>query len=674
MITKSKYSKILEIEKDLLFNQRGITLRRKHFDFGQSITLKYDDSLNVYSSQNSVVTENGTAGPELSNPDSFQFSDNNFFIESFSEYQPETDLQIPIHTNYATQKEDDENAGEEDDRYIVTTSSSGTNKDGTVYKKENTEVYEDEIDYNAQKEREYSEESSFEDDIKKILSGQKQYNQEQKQLVPSVSQSLSTEDDTESSKISDNQNGLKNQEVAHPHAIFESLAQSFGNATSYDLGSFDLDRSFTEIEATIARNEKISENRNPSEYTGKSDPSVLINTDKETGLTVVKADPQNTENAGSATIANSDEATQQLSLNALDISEDFAIINDTAQNNIYKNQQAVQADQIDQNHICETDQYNQSLSIINASSSFAVVPELKDLLSYLQIDYSLFQPVENRYFHRLKELLVFHKTISTNEVLDSSNFMSKVKDFQRTVMNQNNPDGIPGESTLFELQKDWAGTRGLNLVRTGIRSDVFNGSQIPVVLRSDALALYNQLYDQIHNQGGLITSAGSHRELSASVSAGRSSTSMHYLGLALDLHAGSGLQNISDNPYLIERSGANRWHVWNKVRAPQGKMQAVNAQIYNYSTKTLVPVSLNERVIDFKTIANNNGFKDIGNRSCFPADYMCAEWWHFQCEDVLVPYLSQFGTELLTIYNEAQLSAHPNIWQNKRKIFKKDWF
>ncbi len=58
---------------------------------------------------------------------------------------------------------------------------------------------------------------------------------------------------------------------------------------------------------------------------------------------------------------------------------------------------------------------------------------------------------------------------------------------------------------------------------------------------------------------------------------------------------------------------------------------------------------------------------------------MSAEWWHFQCEEPLVPYVSQFGIELLSLgtvrtsrgevrYDEERLSALP-LWANRMRIF-----
>ena len=79
------------------------------------------------------------------------------------------------------------------------------------------------------------------------------------------------------------------------------------------------------------------------------------------------------------------------------------------------------------------------------------------------------------------------------------------------------------------------------------------------------------------------------------------------------------------------------------------------------------------RVLDFTALAAGHGFRRIMRRSDFPGNYLSAEWWHFQCEEFLVPWISQFGIELLSLqrYTEAHLQAAPRIWENRKKIFKR---
>jgi len=300
-------------------------------------------------------------------------------------------------------------------------------------------------------------------------------------------------------------------------------------------------------------------------------------------------------------------------------------------------------------------------------------PELTKLLTYLNASVADFVPVEAKYFARLKELLVFHNIIPDTQAVDRTNFSEFVKQFQSTVMNDPRPDGIPGANTLWVMQQDWAGTRGITLVKSGIPNDPFKGAPLAFVLRSDVAVFYRSFYDEIHANGGVVTSDGALRPLSDVVGPGRSATSMHYTGIAFDVNIASGMGNPAADPYIIERVGTRHWQVWNRVSAPNGDQKTLNAVVYNKNNNTISTAPLTAQVIDFSGIAKKNGLSDIGNRSCFPGQYICAEWWHFQCEEVLVPYISQFGAELLTVYPQAKLIANAPIWAAKQKIYKKDW-
>jgi hypothetical protein len=636
MNMKPGFSKILQLERDLTLNKKPPKrkVRRRHFDYGLSINLSCDGIQFPALAENRIA-ESLSVNSDFVRPDVLQFANSDFYVEPF-QYEPPAqegsrDTSDQKDQPFVAYPPIPDHIPEETILPDVSKNIFGQTKPAGQQPMVSASGYQDSP----------SDDSAFEDDIKAILTGQKKYNEEQRQVVDSSTNQAGGEQYSQGSGVNDNHNnGLRSQEVANPHAIFDSLAKSFGNATSYDLGTFNLDKSFADIEETISRQEqKALEAKNRS--------TTVIEVQEVAPLPPLAEAPE-------------------LQLSAMDLSEDYALITEDLSESTVSAHGSI-------DHDCETDAYNQSRPIRSTSGAMSVPPELASLLSYHNIVYNQFQPIETAYFNRLKELLVFHTIIGNNDALNATNFTEKVKDFQRRVMNQGTPDGIPGEDTLFELQKNWAGRRGLSLISTGIRNDAYQGSQIPFAMRSDVLARYNQLYDQVHNQGGIVTSAGSLRSLTAPVTPGRSTTSMHYTGLAMDLHTGSGMQ-ATNNPYLIERSGTNGWQVYNRVADPFGASRSLNAQIYSNTGKSISPVPVNERVIDFTQIANANGFYDIGNRSCFPQDYMCAEWWHFQCEDVLVPYISQFGSELLSIYSESQLTAQPHIWQNRKKIFKKNWF
>ena len=94
----------------------------------------------------------------------------------------------------------------------------------------------------------------------------------------------------------------------------------------------------------------------------------------------------------------------------------------------------------------------------------------------------------------------------------------------------------------------------------------------------------------------------------------------------------------------------------------------------------LQPVTV--QAFDLTAIAERYGFARIGPRSTFPADYLSAEWWHLQYELALVPWLSQFGVELLAlrsvgggaaavVYDEPHLAAYEDVWANRKRVYRR---
>jgi hypothetical protein len=169
---------------------------------------------------------------------------------------------------------------------------------------------------------------------------------------------------------------------------------------------------------------------------------------------------------------------------------------------------------------------------------------------------------------------------------------------------------------------------------------------------------------------GIVTSSGAIRPLNAKVTPGRSATSIHYSGVALDLFIFSGMQNKASDAYFVEAAD-RQWNLW--ARAANGVQRTVKAVFFANGRTRTEDVTAN--LINVTELAAKHGFKTIGARSCFPGTYTCAEWWHLQCEAVLVPFISQFGTELLSIrdIDENRLKATP-LFEHRRLIFKAGWF
>lgn len=295
--------------------------------------------------------------------------------------------------------------------------------------------------------------------------------------------------------------------------------------------------------------------------------------------------------------------------------------------------------------------------------------ELRELLTYLGVSYSTFAAHETRYFTTLCDHLRRHGTIGASDTLSRSSFRDAVRRFQASAR-LGSSDGIPGENVLWELQKTWAEGRNLAVVRVTADKVPGSGGYESFRIRADIVDRYNAFRRDILAQGGVITSAGSFRDLGATVSAGRSEVSMHYSGLALDLATDTGMQNPARDRYIVTQDGS-KWRVY--CRSESAPEQAFDAVVWRAGRTSTQAVRA--RAFDFTAIAQRHGFARIGPRSTFPENYLSAEWWHFQCEAVLVPYISQFGTELLSLsgrtYTEAGLSAHAGIWTNRKRIFQR---
>jgi hypothetical protein len=304
----------------------------------------------------------------------------------------------------------------------------------------------------------------------------------------------------------------------------------------------------------------------------------------------------------------------------------------------------------------------------------ATPSSLAPLLTHLGVSFDSFQPHQGRYFARMAELLTFHGIIAPGMPVDANTFAQHVRTFQQR--EDLEVDGIPGKNTLWALQFDWANARNFQAVnppadifpgRGGI--NFFNG------VRADVEPHYNAFRAAVLAQGGIITSAGARRSLNAIVSPGRSPTSLHYAGVALDFSTETGMLNgnVNTDPYLIEQVG-KLWQVWG--RSAQGTERLIRATIWRNGSIT--EQSVTTRVIDITALARQHGFQRIGRRDDFPGNYLSAEWWHWQCEPALVPYISQFGTEILSFQDVtfAALSAAANgrILENSRRIYKVNWF
>ncbi|MCB9551957.1 MAG: hypothetical protein H6705_08750 [Myxococcales bacterium] len=290
---------------------------------------------------------------------------------------------------------------------------------------------------------------------------------------------------------------------------------------------------------------------------------------------------------------------------------------------------------------------------------------LVKLLRYHQVDYDTFAPHEAAFYTGLAELLAWHDVIGAGEALDDKSFGPAVEAFQAKKGLAR--DGLPGRDTLWAMQRDRAAD--MKLATRKVPADAWGDAYTHFTLRADVADRYEALYADIKRRGGQVTSAGSFRALSAEVTAGRSETSIHYAGVALDLAPYSGLAQIRpEDPYVVERDLNGRgWRVWCR----SASARPVTLKPKTWKGKLADADETSCAAFDLSAVCRQHGFIDIGPRKGYETTYGCLEWWHFQCEAVLVPFVSQFGIELLSLarYDEATL-AKTGAWVNARNVFK----
>jgi hypothetical protein len=286
---------------------------------------------------------------------------------------------------------------------------------------------------------------------------------------------------------------------------------------------------------------------------------------------------------------------------------------------------------------------------------------------------------DERYMKHMGELLVFHKMINQAEDLTEDNFDELIMEFQERA--EIMVDGDPGWETLWHLQYPWV-LQNRKLLFVRCEADKIPGSQgyDYLLLREDAAENFRALRREIVELGGAISSAGGKRSLSVGASAGRSSTSMHYPGLAFDLAIDSGFFKPTIDRFVITRGEDGYWNVW--CRAEGGREKKLNAVYWDgWGSGVDKEKTVQGTFINFTELCIKHGFHPIRPRKSFSRPsgrkYLGCEWWHFQASDLLTPRLSQFGIELLKIedYTPEHIQAvNENIWSRKRVIYRIDWF
>jgi hypothetical protein len=237
------------------------------------------------------------------------------------------------------------------------------------------------------------------------------------------------------------------------------------------------------------------------------------------------------------------------------------------------------------------------------------------------------------------------------------------------------PDGKVGPNTL-ELIRSHSGTAA---PESSVEYVGFK--RVPAVpyeghgydnlsLRPDVADKWVQLLDEVQSKGGYLTTAGGRRRLSSSVSANRSATSLHYLGIAFDLATYSGMIDPDEDPFIVckDPTAEGYWNVYVKVEdGPEMKLKAF--------TKKMREEEVEGTFLDFTAMARDLGFRRIKSRSSFwsGSNYMGSEWWHFQDESGLEVRETKFGEELKRVWSMSDLEG-TDPWKYRNRVWTGGYF
>jgi hypothetical protein len=187
-------------------------------------------------------------------------------------------------------------------------------------------------------------------------------------------------------------------------------------------------------------------------------------------------------------------------------------------------------------------------------------------------------------------------------------------------------------------------------------------------IRADLRDDYLSAMQKVKALGGILTSSGAIRALTAGVTAGRSRTSFHYTGRAIDLWIGTGMQGANDR-YLIQRAGGTdkypEWEVLctsvNPLRDdPHFDASLIKTGDVDYLVWSKGPGAVTKRrnttYFSLSAIMRQFGWVNIPARSDWKTEYLAVEWWHFQHHKGLVDGVSRFGDELRAIWPDDKVN------------------
>lgn len=209
-----------------------------------------------------------------------------------------------------------------------------------------------------------------------------------------------------------------------------------------------------------------------------------------------------------------------------------------------------------------------------------------------------------------------------------------------------------------------------------VEADPYGEGYTRISQRSDAAEAFNNVRAIVNDHGGIVTTSGGIRSLTANVSGNRSATSMHYVGRAFDLFIYSGMVDPEKDPFVVAKTDTDRrWRVYARCRKKGKRAEDMTVErVASYSRRG-GDLKVKGRFLDLTALLDEHGFRPISARRSFErgGSMMGAEWWHFQYETGLVRRVSTFGSELLRLYTQSTLERTPP-WRYRDRVFGVSWF
>ena len=195
-------------------------------------------------------------------------------------------------------------------------------------------------------------------------------------------------------------------------------------------------------------------------------------------------------------------------------------------------------------------------------------------------------------------------------------------------------------------------------------ADKYRDGYSQVQMRKDLVDSYTAALQHVHALGGILTSSGAIRDLGEQATAGRSTTSLHYTGRALDLFIYSGMQG-GEEPYLVTRAGGTdanpEWEIFCVSKAPLTTHPLFDASLIaerdveclrwveDVGSRTFTRHAVCFSLTD---VMARHGWTPIPARGNWKSNYLSCEWWHFQNAAGLVDNVSTFGDQLRQVWRE----------------------